>query len=81
MATTPTPKTTLNVYLPNGDSKLVKYVGGTNVATITDLVVAKFLQRVKPYSRCYALYLRHTDSTKVRPASGICLGFSIRREE
>lgn len=58
-------KNTLSVYLPNGEAKLVKYVDATNIQTITDLVVSNFLHGDRPFQRCYALHLRHTDSTKV----------------
>lgn len=61
--------TTLNVYMPNGDNKLIKYVSGTNIRTICDLVVNKLGHGERPYSKSYALYLRHTDPSKVKSDS------------
>lgn len=58
--------TTLNVYMPNGDNKVIKYVSGTNIRTICDLVVNKLGHGERPYSKSYALYLRHTDPSKVK---------------
>ena len=52
-----TAKNTLNVYMPNGQAILVKYMGATNVQTIIVLVVSKFVYSDKPYTRSYALYL------------------------
>ena len=60
--------TTLTVYLPNGDSRLIKYVTGTNIQTICDLVVNKLGNGERPYNRSYALFLRHTDPSKVGDA-------------
>jgi len=58
-------KFVLNVYLPDGAIKVLKYAEGTDVHTIVQLVVSKLGQSLRPYSRSYALYLRHTDATKV----------------
>lgn len=57
--------TMLTVYLPNAESKLIKYVTGTNIQTICDLVVSQLGHGERPYSRSYALFLRHTDPSKV----------------
>lgn len=60
--------TTLQVYMPNGENKIIKYVSGTNIQTICDLVVRKLGHGERPYRKSYALYLRHTDPSKVSAA-------------
>ncbi|XP_067937709.1 focal adhesion kinase 1-like isoform X2 [Watersipora subatra] len=51
-------KTLLNVYMPSGQSILVKYVGATNVQTIIVLVVSNFAHGQNPYIRSYALHVQ-----------------------
>lgn len=55
----------LNVYLSNGTCHVVKYTDETEVNAVVQLVVSKLGHGARPFAKSYALYLRHTDPTKV----------------
>lgn len=62
---TATSKGTLNIYMPNGSSNAIKYMEGTDVNAVVQLVVNRLGHGPRAHARSYALYLRHTDTTKV----------------
>lgn len=79
MAGTTVNKGVLNIYMPNGSCNAVKYMEGTDVNAVVQLVVSRLGHGPRVHARSYALYLRHTDTTKVTAALKLCLSPPLPR--